>query len=87
MTDQVTPSPQALKYPMWQREFEAALREDDPQTLWQRVHAAEAAIFARTQALEGSAEQLAERQAISQAIRTLRAIQRDKLGYPSWNKT
>jgi hypothetical protein len=32
-----------------------------------------------------SAEGDEERQAISEAMGTLRAIQREKLGYPEWN--
>jgi hypothetical protein len=82
MTDPDTSRSQNIKYPHWQREFEAALLECDLQTLRQRVDAAEAAIFLRSQALVGSAEGHAERQAISDAIGTLRAIQREKLGYP-----
>ena len=86
MTDQDTSTSQNIKYPHWQREFEAALREDDPQSLRQRVDVAEAAIFLRSQALAEGSEGHAERQAISDAIRTLRTIQREKLGYPDWNK-
>jgi hypothetical protein len=86
MTDQDTSRPQNIKYPHWQREFEAALLEGDTQTLRQRVDAAETAIFLRSQALVGNAQGHAERQAISDAIRTLRAIQKEKLGYPDWNK-
>jgi len=74
-----------IKYPHWQRQFEAALSEGDPQYLRQRVDAAEAALFLRLQALAQSAEGEQERQAISKAIGTLRAIQREKLGYPEWN--
>ena len=70
-----------MKYPYWQREFEAALREGDPQSLRQRVDGAEAALFLRLQALVGSAEEHDERQAISDAFKTLRVIQREKLGY------
>jgi len=85
VTDQDTSTPHTIKYPHWQREFEAALREGDLQSLRQRVDAAEAALFLRSQALVGSAQGHAEQQAISDAIRTLRAIQREKLGYPDWN--
>jgi hypothetical protein len=74
-----------LKYPHWQREFEAALREGEPQSLRQRVDTAEAALFLRLQALPGSAEGDAERQAIHDAREALRAIQRSKLGYPDPN--
>ena len=82
MADQDTTTSQNIKYSHWQREFEAALLEGDPQTLRQRVDAAEAALFLRSQAMVGSAEGHAERQAISDAIGTLRAIQTEKLGYP-----
>jgi hypothetical protein len=75
-----------VQYPQWQREFEAAVLERDPEKLRQRVDAAEAAIFLRSQALAGSEEGSAERQAISEAIATLRTIQREKLGYPDWHK-
>lgn len=77
----------SIKYVHWQREFEAALRGGDPQSLRRRVDAAEAALFLRLQALVGSAQGDAERQAISKAMGALRAIQREKLGYPDWNTT
>ena len=84
MTDENT-STSHIKYPHWQREFEAALREGDPQSLRQRVDVAEAALFLRLQALVGNPEENEERQALTDAIETLRAIQREKLGYPEWN--
>ena len=84
-TSPSTPSPNNLKFPDWQREFEAALREGDTLSLRQRVDAAEAAIFLRSQALVDS-PQVQEQQAMSDAIRTLRVIQTEKLGYPDWNK-
>ena len=86
MTEQDTSTSQPIKYPHWQSEFESALREGDPQSVRQRVDVAEAALFLRSQALVGSAQGQAERQAISDAIRTLRAIQREKLGYPGLDK-
>ena len=85
VTDENTSTSHTMKYPHWQREFKAALREGDPQSLRQRVDAAEAALFVRLQALAESAEGDEERRAIADAIGTLRAIQRDKLGYPDWN--
>jgi hypothetical protein len=84
VTDENT-SRSHIKYPHWQREFEAALREVDPQSLRQRVDVAEAALFLRLQALVGNPEGNEERQAITDAIETLRAIQSEKLGYPEWN--
>jgi len=86
VADQDNPTSRSIKYPSWQREFEAALREGDPESLRQRVDAAEGALFLRLQVLVGSTDGYAELQAISDAIRTLRTIQRDKLGYPELNK-
>ena len=87
MTDENTSASHTIKYPHWQREFEAVFVEGDPQTLRQRVDAAESALFLRLQALAESAGRNEERQAISEAMKTLRAIQREKLGYPEWNTT
>jgi hypothetical protein len=83
MTAQETPRFPKTTY-SWQREVEAALTEGDPKTLRQRVDAAEAALFLRSQALAGALTH-PEQQAISDAVRTLRTIQRDKLGYPRLN--
>src|ERR1700730_9620936 len=86
MTDHDTSGSQNIRYPHWQREFEAALLENEQQKLRQLVDAAGGASFLRSQALVESPHGHAEQQAISDAIRTLRPIQREKLGYPDWNK-
>jgi hypothetical protein len=39
VTDENTSTSHTIKYPHWQREFQAALREGDPQSLRQRVDA------------------------------------------------
>jgi hypothetical protein len=82
LTKRNTKPSQKMKFLEWQREFEAALTEGDPQTLRQRVDAAEAAIFLRSQISVGRVE----RQAMDAATQKLRAIQKNKLGYPDWNK-
>ena len=73
------PSP---TFPEWQSELEAAVREADPQKLPQRLEAAEAAIFQRQQTLVDGPHRQAEQQAIEEAVRTLRVIQKEKLNYP-----
>jgi hypothetical protein len=83
MTKQNASTFHTMKYPHWQREFEAAVREGDPQLLRQRVDAAEEALFLRLQALAGNPGADAERQAIADARETLRIIQKEKLGYPN----
>ena len=80
-------SPSNLRYPAWQREYEAALHEPDPKKLLERVYAVEAAIFNRLQELAQTSENTdhkAEEQAIAEALRTLRVLKRDKLQFPDW---
>jgi hypothetical protein len=80
-------SPSNLRYPAWQRQYEAALHEPDPKKLLERVYAVEAAIFNRLQELAQTSENTdhkGEEQAIAEALRTLRVLKRDKLQFPDW---
>jgi len=86
MADDTFPSTKNLKFPAWQREFEAALLEADPQKLQKRLEAAEVAMVLRSQALVHSSDGHAEQQAIHDAIANLWLIQTEKLDYPDWNK-
>jgi hypothetical protein len=83
--DPSSPSPKIL-YPEWQHEYLAALVELDPKTLFERVRAAETAIFNRLQAISHNPDSHAERQAIEDALAGLRILKRDNLGYPDWEK-
>jgi hypothetical protein len=84
MADAV-PAPQIL-YPEWQYEYQAALLELDRKRLLERVTAAETAIFKRLQAISHDADHNAERQAIEDALASLRVLKRDSLGFPDWEK-
>ena len=86
MADNTSPSTSNLRFPDWQLSYQAALLEVDPQKLLERVKAAETAIFLRQQAMVHSSDGHVERQAIADAMRALRFIQVEKLGYPDWNK-
>jgi hypothetical protein len=66
----------------WQEKFEAVLLEEKPEKAPQLVADAEAAIFLRLQSLVDSPDGKVERDALTDAIRTLRAIQTKKLHYP-----
>ena len=80
-------SPSSLRYPVWQRAYEAALLELDRKKLLERVHTAEAVIFNRLQALvqiPDSPEHAAERQAMEDALNALRVLKRNKLNFPDW---
>ena len=78
-------SPKIL-YPEWQAAYLSALVELDPKTLFERVTAAETAIFNRLQAMSHNSDGHAERQAIEDALATLRVLKRDSLGFPDWEK-
>ena len=85
MADTSFPSPKIL-YPEWQNEFRAALLELDTEKLRERVAAAETAIFNRLQAISRGSNHTAERQAIEDALASLRVLKRDNLGFPDWEK-
>ena len=70
------------KYPEWERPFQEALLEFDSRRLKERVAAAEAKIFKRLHVISGSQNGLAERQAIADALSSLRVLKRDILKFP-----
>jgi hypothetical protein len=75
-----------LKYPEWQQLLQQALVELDRDKLKQRVDAAETAIFKRLQAISRSSDDQAERQAIEDALASLRILKSESLGFPDWEK-
>jgi hypothetical protein len=77
--------PFPLRYPEWQLEYQDVLLETDSEQLAERVADAETAIFNRLQQLSESQDSQGERQAIQDAIRALRVIERDRLGFPDWD--
>jgi len=84
--DPSSSSPKIL-YPEWQHEYLAALVELDPKTLFERVTAAETAIFNRLQAISHNSDShTGERRAIEDALAGLRSLKRDNLGFPDWEK-
>jgi hypothetical protein len=76
-----------LKYPDWQIPFRDALLEFDKNKLKERLTEVEMAIFNRQQALSRSSDSREERQAIEDALATLRVLKRDSLGFPDWEKS
>jgi hypothetical protein len=85
MAEPSSPSPKIL-YPEWQQEYLAALLELDPAKLLQRLTEAETAIFGRLQELSLSSNNQAERQAIEDALASLRMLKQEKLAFPDWEK-
>jgi hypothetical protein len=73
-----------LKYPEWQKPYEEALLEVDREKLKQKLLKAEAAIFQRLQQLTNSSDSHAERQAIDDAISSIKVLKTQQLDYPAW---
>jgi hypothetical protein len=85
MTAAIAMSPEIL-YPEWQPQYQTALLETAREKLPERVAAAETAIYQRLQAISQSSDYQAERQAIEDAVASLRVLKRDSLGFPDWEK-
>jgi hypothetical protein len=86
MTDSASPSVLSpnISFPEWQADYQAALVELDPEKLPKRVETAETAIFKRLQTLSGNQGSYAERQAIEDALGSLRLLKRENLRFPDW---
>ena len=80
-----SPSPEIL-YPHWQNEYQAALFEDDPEKLAERVAAAETAIYRRLQQISLDSDHHTERHVIEDALASLRVLKRGGLEVPDWKK-
>ena len=74
------------KYPEWQNLLLEALVELDTDKLKDRVAAAETAIFKRLQSISQTTDHQAERQAIDDALISLRFLKRNFLNFPDWEK-
>jgi predicted DNA-binding protein (UPF0278 family) len=85
MAEPSSPYPKIL-YPEWQNEFQAAILELDREKLEERVMAAETAIFKRLQAIAQSSDHSSEREAIEDALSSLRTLKRKELRFPDWEK-
>jgi hypothetical protein len=75
-----------ILYPEWQHAYYDALVEVDPQKLLELVASAETAIFERLQTMSTGEDSLAERQAIEDALASLRILTNERLGFPDWEK-
>jgi hypothetical protein len=73
-----------LMFPDWQLQYFAALAEESPETLRDRVEDAERAILTRLEALAGGPEREMEQFAIRDALDSLYTIKRKKLDFPGW---
>lgn len=75
-----------MKYPKWQAEFQDAVIELDREALFEKIRKLETAIFVRLQELAPSNDHHEERQAINDALSTVRVLKKEKLSYPDWKE-
>jgi hypothetical protein len=68
----------------WQKAVRDALEEGEPQTLADKVSAAESAILQRLQEIRNSPQDDPERAAIRDALQALLAQKNRKLNFPDW---
>jgi hypothetical protein len=66
-----------IMYPEWQKTYEDALLEADPQKLPHRVSSAETAIFQRLETVRAIPEGRLELQAIQDALNSLSVLKRE----------
>lgn len=66
-----------IRYAEWQEPYQQALLELDQKKLRERIAAAETAISNRLRAIAGDANHHAERQAIDDALSSLRVLKRN----------
>jgi hypothetical protein len=66
-----------IMYPEWQKTYEDALLEADPQKLPHRVSSAETAIFQRLETVRGVPEGRLELQAIQDALNSLSVLKKE----------
>jgi len=67
-----------LKYLKWEREFQEAVLERDREKLFEKIQQLETAIFVRLQELASDSDHHSERQAIADAVSTIRELKKDK---------
>lgn len=77
-------SNEELKYPKWQPEFQEVVIELNREKLFDKIHKFETVVFVRLQELASSNDHHEERQAIEDALATVRVLKNDKLAHPDW---
>jgi hypothetical protein len=81
-SNQTSSASPAGRFPQWQGEYEAALRETDHRMLFKRVEIAEAAILNRRETLKQESDGRMEQQEIERALEKLRVLKEDILNFP-----
>jgi len=73
-----------LKYPKWERQFQEVVLELNGEKLVAKIQTLETAIFVRLQELKSDSDHHTERQAIADALSTIRVLKKNKVSRPDW---
>jgi hypothetical protein len=68
----------------WQKIFQQALVEVNPEKLKEKIAESEAAIFHRLQALQPASDNVEELRALQDASNALLVLKREVLKFPDW---
>jgi hypothetical protein len=77
-------SDRETKFPEWQTSLGELREETDPDKLFEKVQNVEILILERLTVVFRAGDGGGEREALADALHTLRVIKRDKLGFPDW---
>jgi hypothetical protein len=73
-----------LKYPKWQGPLREAILEFNREKLAEKLQKVESLILERFQQLHRGTDGASEREALNDALSTLRVLRQEKLDYPDW---
>ncbi|MGA2425252.1 MAG: hypothetical protein ABSG07_14710 [Terriglobales bacterium] len=74
-------SKSSSRFPAWQNDYDAALRETDGNRLAKCIEVAEANILVRREAIGKGANHRAEHEAIADALTQVDLLKRNRLGF------
>jgi hypothetical protein len=77
-------SNEELKYPQWQTPLQEAILEFDRKKLREKLEKVKTSILERLLQLHQGGNGQSEREAINDALATLRVLNQEKLDYPDW---
>jgi len=73
-----------LKYPKWQGPLQEVILEFNREKLAEKLQKVESLVFECLQQLHQGTDGASEREALNDALSTLRVLRQEKLDYPDW---
>jgi hypothetical protein len=73
-----------LKYPKWQEPLQEAILEFNREKLAEKLEKVESLVLKRFQQLRQGTDGASEREALDDALKTMRILRQERLDYPDW---